>query len=99
MHIVIQSSQALGRHLGLRVATEETTGWPRRNKRQWNIELAEGKTGTAALFEAGEPMRDHMHILVVRDGRLFVDGVVTMLNPSHELADGISLTNPRFGGK
>lgn len=99
MNIVIQSPQKLDRRLGLRVATEETTGWPRRNKRQWNIELAEGKTGTAALFEAGEPVRDHMHILVIRDGRLFVDGVLTTLTPAHELADGIRLTNPRFGGK
>lgn len=99
MNIVIHSPQRLHRGLGLRVATEETTGWPRRGKRQWNIELAEGKTGTAALFEAGEPLREHMHILVVRDGRLFVDGVVTLLEPARELSDGIRLTNPRFGGK
>lgn len=99
MNIIIQPPQRLHRGLGLRVATETTVGWPRRNKRRWDIELAEGNTGTAALFEHGQPLRDHMHIFVVREGNLFVDGVPVRLSQDHELADGIRLSSPRFGGK
>lgn len=99
MNIIVEPPQRVYRGLGLRVATETTAGWPGRNKRRWDIELAEGNTGTAALFEHGQPLRDHMHILVIRDGNLFVDGVSVVLAPDHKLADGIRLSSPRFGGK
>lgn len=99
MRIIVSPPQRLHRGLGLRVATETSPGWPRRNRSRWEIELAEGNTGTAALFEQGQPMRDHMHILVIRDGNLFVDGASVVLAPDHELSDGIRLSSPRFGGK
>lgn len=99
MRIIVSPPQRLHRGLGLRVATDTSPGWPHRNKKRWDIELTEGNTGTAALFEQGHPMREHMHILVIRDGRLFVDGVSVALTPDHELSDGIRLSSPRFAGR
>ena len=87
MYLVIHAPEGLPRRRGLRVSVGE--GWPKRNRPQWNIELAEGQTGTIGIFDSGKPVRDHLHPMVVREGKLYVNGVWVDVSSERFVADGV----------
>ena len=93
MFIHIQAPQGLPARRGLRVS--EGDGWPKRNRRHWNIELAEGQTGTIGLFDNGVPVAGHLHPMVVREGKLFINGVLVDVTSEKIIADGIRVGLPQ----
>ena len=93
MFIRIQAPAELPKGRGLRVSVGE--GWPKRSRPRWDIELAEGATGTIGMFDRGKPMVDHLHPMVVRDGKLFVNGVVVDMTVEKIIADGITVGMPK----
>lgn len=87
MRIFVQAPTELPRGRGLRVSIGE--GWPKRSRPRWSIELAEGATGTIGIFERGKPMVDHLHPMVVREGKLYVNGVLVDVTSEKVVADGV----------
>ncbi len=89
MRLHIQTPIHLPKQRGLRVSVGE--GWPTRNRSRWNIELAEGATATFGIFDRGKPMAGHLHPMVVRDGKLYVNGVFVDVVSEQIVADGVRL--------
>ena len=87
MRIFVQAPAELPKGRGLRVSIGE--GWPNRSRPRWNIELAEGATGTIGIFDQGKPVVDHLHPMVVREGKLYINGVFVDVSAEKVVADGV----------
>ncbi len=90
MRIFVQAPAELPKGRGLRVSIGE--GWPKRNKSRWDIELAEGSTGTIGMFHRGKPVVDHLHPMVVREGKLYINGVLVDITTEKVVADGVRVS-------